>query len=87
VGMNNCPHCHVSLVGPEIAADKQHFYNALDAVPGDEGWVTHFRREIAVEVRGVYDGALYMQCPDCSGQWHRFDVGDGRRALAERYMK
>ena len=29
----------------------------------------------AVEVRGVYDGALIWQCPECGNMWPRFSEG------------
>lgn len=32
----------------------------------------NFRRECAVEVRGLYDGALFYECPDCGGTWPRW---------------
>lgn len=32
----------------------------------------YFYKTIAVEVHGVYDGALYYMCPDCNGTWHRW---------------
>jgi hypothetical protein len=33
---------------------------------------THFKRTIMVEIRGVYDGGLFLVCPDCGHAWHRF---------------
>ena len=41
---------------------------------------------IGVEVRGVYDGMLYYQCPDCGGRWRRFEEGHWLRARAEKYI-
>jgi len=34
-----------------------------------------YYRTMSVEVRGVYDGGLFYQCPDCAGRWHRW-IGD-----------
>ncbi len=34
-----------------------------------------YSRTIGIEVRGVYDGVLYWQCPDCGFAWQRFDPG------------
>lgn len=69
---DNCPHCGVSLIGGPLPEKHIHMYNAPDAKPGDPGWVTHGRREIGIEVLGVYDGILFYECPDCHGTWHRF---------------
>jgi len=69
---DNCPHCGVSLIGAEIPVDKQPFYNRVDAKPSDPDWVTHGRREIGIEVMGVYDGTLFYMCPDCRGCWNRW---------------
>jgi hypothetical protein len=80
---DNCPHCSVSLQGDPIPEKHLPVFNALDAKPGDYGWVTHFRREIGVEVLGGYDGVLYWKCPDCDGVWHRWG-SPAMRAAAER---
>lgn len=29
-------------------------------------------RIIGVEIKGLYDGVLFWQCPDCRGRWHRW---------------
>lgn len=39
---------------------------------------------IGVEVRCVYDGVLFFECPSCGERAHRFPEGDWRRAKAER---
>lgn len=62
--MNNCPHCNVSLIGGPIPQEL------LD--DGCYGDSTHWRREIGIEVRGVYDGTLMYKCPDCKKYWARF---------------
>lgn len=64
--IDNCPHCNAILIGPEIPEDVREHY-------GDK---THYRREIMVEVPGVYDGGLYFRCPFCGGAWHRFKSDD-----------
>lgn len=69
--LDNCPDCDASLIGDPIP-DK---YIA-------RGWYgdsTHWRREVMVEIRGVYDGGLYFVCPDCGFAWPRFA---GRTPLA-----
>lgn len=50
------------------------------------GNITHFGRAIMVEIRGVYDGGLFYQCPDCGGRWHRWPEGHYLRERAERYI-
>jgi hypothetical protein len=45
-----------------------------------------FSRGISVEIRGIYDGGLFYQCPDCSGTWHRWPEGDPLRIKAQRVM-
>lgn len=74
----NCPHCGADLKGDPIPQE------AIDA--GYYGSATHFRREIGVEVPGVYDGILYWICPDCPGKWHRWPEGHHLRTRAEVYM-
>lgn len=55
----NCPHCKVSLLGEEIPEQiRQHYASA-----------THWKREIEVQIRGLYDGIWYYRCPDCDGTW------------------
>jgi hypothetical protein len=45
------------------------------------------RREIGlVEVRAVYDGALYRQCMWCLSRTHRFNPGDALYELARPYV-
>lgn len=41
---------------------------------------------VGVEVRGMYDGILYWQCPTCGGRWHRFGEGHPLRERADRYV-
>jgi Zn-finger nucleic acid-binding protein len=44
------------------------------------------RWAIGIEIRGVYDGTLFYQCPSCGGRWHRFPEGDRLRARAEPFV-
>lgn len=55
----NCPHCNTSLLGEAIPEESRHYY-------GDS---THFKREIGIEIRGLYDGVWYYKCPDCNGEF------------------
>lgn len=73
---DQCPHCGNSLLAGEIPEESRQHY----------GDATHFRREIGVEVQGVYDGVLYWQCPDCEGAWQRFPKGDVRHTAAMPYI-
>jgi hypothetical protein len=75
VAAHKCPHCGVSLVGDEIPEEHRR-----------PGGYTRYAREIGIEVRGVYDGILFWQCPDCDGRWHRFAEGHWLRSRAERYI-
>ena len=43
-------------------------------------------RITAVEVLGVYDGALYFECLACRAVWHRFPEGDWRHSRAETHL-
>ncbi len=52
---DNCPGCGTNLLGAEIPER-----------PGE-----HYRREIGMEIPGVYDGVLYWFCPACSFAWPR----------------
>jgi hypothetical protein len=72
---DHCPHCGVSLQGDAIPEDVRHYY----------GQSTHWRRDLAVHVQGVYDGALY-QCPDCDGRWHRWPKGTRQHGLAVPFI-
>jgi predicted RNA-binding Zn-ribbon protein involved in translation (DUF1610 family) len=70
-----CPHCGADMRGDPIPDELRQHY-------GDS---THWSRRIGVEIPNAYDGALFWQCPDCGGQWHRW-AGDYLRAKAARYM-
>lgn len=84
-----CPLCQADLTGEPIP-DK-YFVHRDDCPKAEQGRCfclpygekdpdeRFFSRTIMVEVRGVYDGGLYFQCPDCHGAWHRWDSLDMRR--------
>jgi len=72
--LDNCPKCNVSLIGEPIPEESKEFY----------GEVTHFRREVGIEVLGLYDGVAFWRCPDCNHQWDRFD-GELGKDLRKRY--
>jgi hypothetical protein len=74
---NTCPHCNADLQGKPIPQEyiDEGFYGDL----------THYSRRIGVEIRGVYDGMLFWQCPDCGGRWHRWTDADMRKK-AEPYV-
>lgn len=74
---DECPHCGVSLRGPAIPTEQAGNYRRE---------ATHFRREVSVEVQGVYDGGLFYECPDCHGRWHRWPEGHGLRVRAEPWV-
>lgn len=73
-----CPHCTVSLQGKPIPESQREFY----------GDATHYSRTVGVEIRGVYDGILLWQCPDCHGRWPRWTKADSPRlfSAAARYI-
>lgn len=60
---DTCPECGTSLIGDPIPSEDR----------GAFGHAAHFRREIGVEIRGVYDGVLYWKCPDCGRAWNRWE--------------
>lgn len=73
-----CPHCHHDLT----AMDE---YQRPKMIP-DTFPPEFYEAKIGVEVRGVYDGVLFWQCPSCNGRWHRFPEDDYRYARADEYM-
>jgi hypothetical protein len=77
--VNVCPHCNSSLIGDPI---PQEYIDRGYYRPG----ATHFRREIGVEIPGVYDGVLFWQCPDCAGRWHRWPEGHELRERAQPHV-
>lgn len=75
IELDSCPHCNASLIGNQIPEDQRAVF----------GGATHFRRQIGIEVLGVYDGVLYYQCPDCKGHWHRWPEGHELRERTVKY--
>ena len=73
--IDQCPHCSTSLLGEEIPAEQRR-----------EGGGTHYKREILMEIRGVYDGGLFWMCPDCGCRWHRWPEGHYLHDLAEKHI-
>jgi hypothetical protein len=41
---------------------------------------------IGVQVRGIYDGVCYWQCPRCGRRWNRFPKDDSRHDRVERLL-
>jgi uncharacterized C2H2 Zn-finger protein len=41
-------------------------------------------RVIGVEIRGLYDGVAYWECPDCRVVWHRWADSPGNRDLRNK---
>jgi hypothetical protein len=35
-----------------------------------------YKKEIGVEMHGVYDGVCYYMCPECNTAWNRFPAND-----------
>jgi len=66
-----CPICLTDLRGAVIpGTDPPEYYSHL----------------IEVQVRGIYDGALYYECPFCQGRMHRFREGTYLWQQAELYV-
>lgn len=42
---------------------------------------------IGVEMRGVYDGVLFLECLNCGERWHRWPEGHNLRRRAEPYVE
>jgi hypothetical protein len=51
-------------------------------VQGTGGYYTEV---IGVEIRGVYDGVLFWQCPKCDHRYHQWRPESRRAAAAEGY--
>lgn len=45
-----------------------------------------YRRTFMIEIRGLYDGGLFYECPDCQGRWHRWPEGHMLRRKADPYV-
>jgi hypothetical protein len=80
---DNCPHCGSNQQGAPIPEEylRKGSYGEWDGVTP-----RFYGRTICVEIRGVYDGGLFWQCPDCGGRWHRWPEGHYLRERAEQYV-
>jgi hypothetical protein len=72
--LDDCPNCKMSLVGDPIPDQSLPLY----------GGSTHYRKEVGVEIRGVYDGVLYWSCPGCGWAWHRWDDSNPEKVAKAR---
>jgi hypothetical protein len=61
---DGCPN-GCDLRGAPIPEESQHLW----------GGERFYSRLIGIEVRGVFDGILYWECPDCHAKWPRFNMG------------
>lgn len=79
-----CPNCNADLQAGEIPEEylRKGYYG--DWNEGDPP--RYYSRLIGIEIKGVYDGVLYWQCPDCGHQWHRWPEGHPLRKRAESYV-
>jgi hypothetical protein len=79
--IGNCPACNASwdagsifeTLRPQEWCAKMSDAELRDYVRehyGEES--ARFSRLIGIEVRGVYDGVLLWECPDCQKRWRRF---------------
>lgn len=69
----------------------------LDRGPGEYDHCPHcgssqrnadgYRRTFMVQIRGLYDGGLFFECPDCGDRWHRWPEGHWLRRKAEPYVE
>jgi predicted RNA-binding Zn-ribbon protein involved in translation (DUF1610 family) len=78
-----CPSCKADLRGKPIPEEylRAGHYGEWDGVTP-----RFYSRIVGIEVRGVYDGVLYWQCPDCGHKWHRWPEGHHLRRKAEYYV-
>lgn len=81
------PHCRVSLVGDALPAEvvAAITLDDIDDTKPDYGMSTYHHREIGIEIPGVSNGVLFWECPDCGGQWHRFDITSRMHHVALTY--
>lgn len=62
---------------------------ATDVCPGCEADMSApdgKSHRIGVEIRGVYDGVLFWECPFCGHHWHRFGEDNPHRHRAVPYV-
>src|SRR5688500_10008520 len=81
--LESCPHCGANLIDQVIPEEtlRQRVYGDWDGKTPQ-----YFYRTIGVQIRDVYDGTLYFECPDCRGKWHQFPEGSRLRARAAPYV-
>lgn len=77
--IDQCPHCKRDMRGPKIPEEYLYAYRPDEPA--------YYSRIIGVEIRGIYDGVAYWQCPDCGWAWHRFDETDGRWRKIDPWVK
>lgn len=52
-------------------------------VPSGAGFYTN---RVGVQIRGMYDGVLFWQCPFCHHRWHAHPPGSRYRDRAASYV-
>jgi len=71
---DTCPECAQSWRGEPIP--QEYWGSYCDGV-------TYYSLLIGVQIRGVYDGVCYWECPHCEVRFHRFSEDDELRAKVE----
>jgi hypothetical protein len=56
------------------------------AIP-DTDPVEHYTLLVGIEVRGVYDGVLFWECPFCDARINRFHPGTDLWLKADPYVR
>lgn len=72
----SCPRCSNDFKGPEIPDEDQHYFG-----------VKYLSTVVGVEIRGVYDGVAYWQCPVCGYAFHRFDPDHSRYDAIDLFVQ
>jgi len=73
-----CPWCGTDQRGRDLTDEER--------ASGAWGNTTHFSNTIGVEIRGVYDGALFWRCPGCGGSWHRWPANHPLHVKADQFV-
>lgn len=71
---DTCPECSQSWRGMPVP--DSYITSYCDGVQ-------YYSLLMGVEIRGVYDGVCFWQCPHCEARFHRFPEGDTLRAKVE----